>query len=345
MARVRLGAALLIPPPVAEEIDGLRRALGDRSLGRVPPHLTLVPPVNVAERDLGRALAVLRAAAATVAGPLRLVLGPPATFLPANPVVYLAVEGPLDELGAVRDRLLSPPLARASAWPFVAHVTLAELAGPGPAPRPGLAAATGPLAETLPQPDTHDGPAARAAAALGDYQVTTAIDRVYLLREVRSEGRRRWVPLADAGFGTPAIIGRGGLALELTRSQMLDPEARSLLDAAGADLVGPTAEGDPQGDGPEPARRWPRVGRLVVTGRREGAAVAVGVAWLAPDGGQVMVLVDERHRHQGIGSHILAAVEQSVRSGDWGCSRLEAVGPPGFYTARSRFSRPPRGRP
>ncbi|HEY2303392.1 MAG TPA: GNAT family N-acetyltransferase, partial [Acidimicrobiales bacterium] len=295
-------------------------------------------------------LAVLRAAAATVAGPLRLVLGPPATFLPANPVVYLAVEGPLDELGAVRDRLLSPPLARATAWPFVAHVTLAEFGGPGPEPGPAGASgtpatATGPLAETVPPPPTDTGPAARAAAALGDYRVTAAIDRVHLLREVRSEGRRRWVPLADAGFGTPAIIGRGGLALELTRSQMLDPEARSLLDAAGAAPVDPTAEGSPEGEGPEPGHRWAWGRRLVVTGRREGAAVAVGVAWLAPDGGQVMVLVDERHRHQGIGGHVLAAVEQSVRSGDWGCSRLEAIGPPGFYTARSRFSRPSPARP
>ena len=259
-------------------------------------------------------------------------------------MVYLAVEGPLDELGAVRDRLLSPPLARATAWPFVAHVTLAELGGPGPgpgpAPEPDLAVASGPLAETVSHPDPDTGPAARAAAALGDYRVTAAIDRVHLLREVRSEGRRRWVPLADAGFGTPAIIGRGGLALELTRSQMLDPEARSLLDAVGAAEVGRTAEGPPEGEGPEPAHRWPWGRQLVVTGRREGAAVAVGVAWLAPDGGQVVVLVDERHRHQGIGSHVLAAVEQSVRSGDWGCSRLQAIGPPGFYTARSRFSRP-----
>ena len=56
--------ALLVPEPVAAEVDGLRRALGDGSLGRIPPHLTLVPPVNVAEDDVPKALSVLRQAAA-----------------------------------------------------------------------------------------------------------------------------------------------------------------------------------------------------------------------------------------------------------------------------------------
>jgi hypothetical protein len=44
--RVRLASALLVPEPFAREIDGLRRALDD-DIDRVPPHLTLVPPVNV----------------------------------------------------------------------------------------------------------------------------------------------------------------------------------------------------------------------------------------------------------------------------------------------------------
>ncbi len=64
MARVRLGVALLVPPPFDTEIDGLRRALGDGALGRIPAHLTLVPPVNVREERLGEALAALRRAAA-----------------------------------------------------------------------------------------------------------------------------------------------------------------------------------------------------------------------------------------------------------------------------------------
>ena len=66
MARQRLGVVLLVPHPIATQVDGIRRALGDGALGRIEAHLTLVPPVNVAERDLTKAFAIVRAAAATV---------------------------------------------------------------------------------------------------------------------------------------------------------------------------------------------------------------------------------------------------------------------------------------
>jgi len=33
-------------------------------------------------------------------------------------------------------------------------------------------------------------------------------------------------------------------------------------------------------------------------------------------------------------------VEQSVHTSDWGCSHLSAIGPAGFYAARSNFSLP-----
>ena len=72
--RHRLGVVLLLDPPVATEVDGLRRALGDGALGRIAPHITLGPPVNVADRDLAGALAVVREAASATS-PLRLKLG------------------------------------------------------------------------------------------------------------------------------------------------------------------------------------------------------------------------------------------------------------------------------
>ncbi|MDP1806482.1 MAG: 2'-5' RNA ligase family protein, partial [Acidimicrobiales bacterium] len=123
---MRLGVALLLRPPFDAEVDGMRRALGDGTLGRMPAHLTLVPPVNVREDRLGEALAVLRrAAAATRRFTLR--LGPPATFLPDNPTLFLAVAGDVE---ALRNRVFVDPLARSLTWPFVPHVTLADEADP-----------------------------------------------------------------------------------------------------------------------------------------------------------------------------------------------------------------------
>ncbi len=128
MARQRLGVVLLVPQPLATEIDGLRRALGDGARDRIAPHITLVPPVNVAERDLPRAFTLVRTAAAAVA-PLSLRVGPVATFAPVNPVAYLQVRGEpqvLDALERLRTSCLQGPLERRSEHDYVPHVTVAD---------------------------------------------------------------------------------------------------------------------------------------------------------------------------------------------------------------------------
>jgi GNAT superfamily N-acetyltransferase len=92
--RHRLGVALLLDPPASSEVDGLRRALGDTGLGAVPPHVTLVPPVNVRAE---------------------------------SPVVYLAVGGPdLDRLARLRQAVVAGPMLRPDHWPWVPHVTLTD---------------------------------------------------------------------------------------------------------------------------------------------------------------------------------------------------------------------------
>jgi 2'-5' RNA ligase len=202
MPRQRLGVALLVPGPAAAEIDGLRRALGDGALGRIPAHLTLVPPVNVPVERVPEALAVLRtaAAAAGAGGPLRLRLGPAATFHPVTPVVYLEVGGDVDRLAALRDGVFRPPLQRALTHAFVPHVTLADDMAPARIPA--------------------------AVTALADACVDVTVDRVHLLRE---EAGRIWRPVADAPLAPAVVVGRGGLPLELTTSEHADPEAQRLL--------------------------------------------------------------------------------------------------------------------
>ena len=196
MPRVRLGVALLLPGPLSAEVDGLRRAVGDGSLHRIPAHLTLVPPVNVAEDRLPQALNVLRRAASATR-PVTLQLGPPRTFLPDSPVLYLAVDGDVAEVHALRWRVLREPLARTTSWPFVPHVTLADSTSPE-------------IIEA-------------AIAALGRYRVEVRLDRVHLLREGAG---RVWEPVAEAPMRPPAVIGRGGLPLELTVTSGLDLEGR-----------------------------------------------------------------------------------------------------------------------
>jgi 2'-5' RNA ligase len=127
--RMRLGVALLVPAPVAAEIDVVRRGPRGRVLDpiRMAAHLTLVPPVNVAEDRLVEAEALVRTAAAA-SRPIAATLGPPTTFLPANPVLHLEVGPPaaVSAIEAVRGRCSARPLARQLTWPFVPHVTLVD---------------------------------------------------------------------------------------------------------------------------------------------------------------------------------------------------------------------------
>jgi 2'-5' RNA ligase len=312
--RRRLGVALLLDPPVADAVDGLRRAVGDPSLGRIGPHVTLVPPVNVRTDELPAALAVVRRAAARQGGPLRLNLGPTASFLPDNPVLYLEVGGDLDALRTLRDDVFAPPLARPLSWPWVPHVTVAD---------------TG-------EPDR----IAAAVRVLDRFAMVADIEGVVVLQEGRG---RVWAPLADMAFGPPAVVGRGGLVLEITRGRLLDPEARQMLDAAAV-----TAS-DAEASKPDPPARWLPLSPVVVTGRREGQVVAAGLAWRADDGGQVAVVVAAGVRRQGIGGIMLAHLEAAVRAAGWDSPVLHAHGPAGFYQARSGWAvtrtRPPRRPP
>jgi 2'-5' RNA ligase len=170
MPRRRLGAVLLLPEPVANEVNGLRRALGDGTLGRIPAHLTLVPPVNVRADDMSAALDVLRQAAMQT-GPLDLRLGPATTFHPATPVVYLGVGGDVAALHALRGGIFHPPLERPLTRLFVPHVTLADEFDPDRIPA--------------------------AISALADYVVDVRFEAVHLLEEGRG---RLWRPIADATF-------------------------------------------------------------------------------------------------------------------------------------------------
>ena len=200
MPRRRLGVALLLPDRVTGEVDALRAALGDPALGRIPAHLTLVPPVNVREDRLDDAFGVLRAAAADAVGPLTLTLGPVATFLPANPVAYLAVGGDLEGLHALRDRVFREPLDRPLTWPFVPHVTVAD-----------------------------DAPVDRieaAVVALAPYRAEVVLDHVHVLEEGPG---RVWTPIADARLGPPPRPGQGGLPVDIEVSAAPPPDAAALL--------------------------------------------------------------------------------------------------------------------
>jgi len=279
MPKVRLGVALVMPAPLDREIDTLRRATGDGTLGRVPPHCTLVSPVNVRADRMPDVLALLRSAAAATR-PLRVRLGPPTTFLPDNPVLYLPLDEGGAEVRALRDRVFREPLARPHTWPYVPHVTVADEADP----------------QRI----------AAAQVALSEYRTDVVFDRVHLLQEGPG---RVWVPIADFGLRPPAVVGRGGLPVELWVSTVLDPAATE-FSWREWQVLGLTELGSPLP--PE---------RLAISARRDDEVAGVATGWARAGVAQLASLVVATgDRGQGIGSRLLASFESTAAS--MSCCRL-----------------------
>jgi 2'-5' RNA ligase len=263
MPRFRVGVVLLVPAPFDREIDALRRAVGDGTYGRVPAHLTLVPPVNVREDRFDDALALLREAAGATR-PFDVELGPPTTFLPDNPVLYLPVVAGAEQVAAVREKVFRDPLARPLTWPFVPHVTVADEVAP----------------ERI----------VACQQALSDYHVTIGFDRIHLLEE---GGGRVWGPIADFPFAAPAVIGRGGLPVELTLTDLTDPSADEFL---------------------RDRRR-----AVTVTARRDGKVVGVARGWADEQAAQLSeVVVADGELDLGTDDHLMAAFDSwAAKRGVW----------------------------
>lgn len=304
MPRTRLGVVLLVPPRPASGVDLLRVALGAAgSVHHVPAHVTLVPPVNVAEERLPEVEALVRRAAAA-RPPIAATLGPPATFLPDNPVLYLRVAewGVGGRITALRDAVLREPLARPLTWPFVPHVTLMD--GGDPARIEA------------------------AVVALADHEVDVVFTGVALMQEQRDdEGERVWRRLLEAPLGGPAVVGRGSLPLALSVGRALDVDARAWFDAAWDDH-----------DRQRRGQAWEPPEQLAVVARREGTVVGAATGLVRDgDGHLERLLVDEATRGEGIGGHLLAAFTAAAE--ERGCRRLvlrTEVGEPAerFYVDR-----------
>lgn len=213
--RRRLGVVLLLDEPWRSEVQGLRRALRSPSLETQPPHLTLVPPVNVPESRLDDAVAVLRREAARCRPTLRLTIGPVASFAPVSPVIYLRVDGDdLEELHRLQAGVFRGPLLRSVDYDYVPHVTVHESAP--------IEAISG------------------ALSALTGFRVDVEFDRVHLLEQGPD---RLWRPLTDVAFGPSTVRGRGGVELHLRWSHLPAPDVRSLFERHGEWLDSPESAG------------------------------------------------------------------------------------------------------
>ena len=175
MSRHRLGVVAPLPEPLGIHVHAWRRALGDPAAERIAPHITLVPPQTVADRDLDRAVGLVERAAEE-AVPFLVELAGTGTFLPGSPVTYLVVREGGPALETLEAALRESPLDRRT-HPFHPHVTVAQ---------------------DLP-PDRIEA----AAAELAGFRAAFPVPDLAVLRE---EGDKTWRPLATVPVGASTAV-------------------------------------------------------------------------------------------------------------------------------------------
>lgn len=176
MARRRFAVALLVPQPVAGEIDVLRLALGDRQLGRIGAHITIIPPINLTGDELDDALVVVERAASRT-GPIEVMLGPIETFGEDSPVRFLRVD-PWTQVVALKEQCWRGPFDRAERRPFHPHVTVDIDGSPSDGVDPAI-------------------------ELLAGYCAETAFDRVTVLEHFHDDVGRRWEPYLASRLAGP----------------------------------------------------------------------------------------------------------------------------------------------
>jgi 2'-5' RNA ligase len=124
-ALVTIGVVVDIPEPFAKFLRNSRADFGDPLATAIPPHVTLLPPTDVAP-GISRAINDHLAAVAAVTAPFRIVLRGTDSFRPTSPVVFVKVEEGGDSCTDLQRLVRTGPLTRQLHFPYHPHVTVAH---------------------------------------------------------------------------------------------------------------------------------------------------------------------------------------------------------------------------
>ena len=123
---ITIGVALPIPEPFLGELGAYRERFGDPLAHAIVAHITLVPPMAVAdEHGLAAVVGHLAEVAAQVR-PFPLVLAGAQTFRPVSPVVFVPIEAGEPHVREVEAAVRRGPLDRPLQFPYHPHVTVAH---------------------------------------------------------------------------------------------------------------------------------------------------------------------------------------------------------------------------
>jgi 2'-5' RNA ligase len=120
-----IGVAVNIPEPFGAELQEWRERLGDPNASRIVPHVTLLPPSNVATESLDQIEEHLRLVA-TEFRPFDIRLRGSATFLPVSSVVFVPLAQGIAECEQLEAKVRAGPLWRELSYAYHPHVTVAH---------------------------------------------------------------------------------------------------------------------------------------------------------------------------------------------------------------------------
>jgi 2'-5' RNA ligase len=120
-----LGIVVPIPEPWAQLLVDWRSKVGDPQASLVPPHVTLLPPTEVAVADRA-AISAHLAEVARCHPPFEMHLSGTGTFAPVSDVVFIAVAKGIGNCELLATDVRRGPLTRTLSFPYHPHVTVAH---------------------------------------------------------------------------------------------------------------------------------------------------------------------------------------------------------------------------
>jgi 2'-5' RNA ligase len=120
-----IGVAIPIPDPYGSELREHRAGFGDPQAASVPTHVTLLPPTEIDDEDLGQIDEHLQAVAARYPR-FRIRLRGTGTFRPVSPVVFVQLAEGISSCEVLQSLVRSGPLDVSLRFPYHPHVTVAH---------------------------------------------------------------------------------------------------------------------------------------------------------------------------------------------------------------------------
>lgn len=120
-----IGVAVAVPEPFGSSLQHMRDSFGDPLAGRIPTHITLLPPTRVDDVAYASFERHLADAARTVE-PFEVLLRGTGTFLPVSPVVFVQLARGTRECERLEEAVRGGPVKRELEFSYHPHVTVAH---------------------------------------------------------------------------------------------------------------------------------------------------------------------------------------------------------------------------